>query len=239
MIYPQRLTPRLRKRGRTIQISKVQAVRRYQYREWDVYPDAISSAPAASFTPLSAAAIQLFQAFGKLRVRTPGMSQEDRYRGHFVTLSQNSSSAIRGYPLPDLWGAPGWVYFAVAGESLGKVYLRASMTYQEMTVEFERQGNPPAVTRAIWDHGRFSRNAEHRGLESHFRMERKSGECKDGSFVEYDWITALNEEDILWPHHQLELALSYAVAKNEQDLGRLINFLDPVGPTSSSIASID
>ncbi|KAJ7934605.1 hypothetical protein B0H13DRAFT_1854906 [Mycena leptocephala] len=35
------------------------------------------------------------------------------------------------------------------------------------------EGNANAVTRAVWQHGRFSQNAEHKGLESHFRMDRK------------------------------------------------------------------
>ncbi|KAJ6603874.1 hypothetical protein B0H10DRAFT_1957615 [Mycena sp. CBHHK59/15] len=91
----------------------------------------------------------------------------------FDVASKNSSSAIRGYRLPDL-GAPGWIYFAVVANgndrTFGKVYLRALMTYTELAVEFGRQGNYSAMTRSVYEHERFSWNVQHRGLESHFRM---------------------------------------------------------------------
>ncbi|KAJ6611047.1 hypothetical protein B0H10DRAFT_1953335 [Mycena sp. CBHHK59/15] len=37
--------------------------------------------------------------------------------------------------------------------------------------------------------------------------------------------------DILWWHHRLELALSFAVGKNQADLGRLLDYLSPYAET--------
>ncbi|KAJ6616890.1 hypothetical protein B0H10DRAFT_2035555 [Mycena sp. CBHHK59/15] len=172
-----------------------------------------------------------FQTFGNTLSRSLAPSYEDECLRRFITSSEKSSSAIRGYPLDGPSGAPGWIYFAVVGDGrdrkFGKVYLRAPMTYAEMAVEFGLQGNAGAVTRSVYEHGRFSRNAQSRGLESHFRMILMYGRCRDGELVWFHWIMAANPTDILWWHHRLELALSFAVGKNQADLGRLLDYLSP------------
>ncbi|KAJ7831817.1 hypothetical protein B0H14DRAFT_2702536 [Mycena olivaceomarginata] len=165
--------------------------------------------------------------FGHSLYHTPKRSYEEQCFHEFFLSSQNSSSAIRGYPID----GSGWIYFAVVGNGsdrkFGKVYLCAPLTYSEMAVEFGRQGNASAVTRSVYEHGRFSRNAQLKGLESHFRMILVFGQCRDGNLVWFNWIMPANPTDILWRHHQLELALSFAVGKNQADLGRLLDYLCP------------
>ncbi|KAJ6608719.1 hypothetical protein B0H10DRAFT_1955152 [Mycena sp. CBHHK59/15] len=154
--------------------------------------------------------------------RTPESYEEQRLQ-EFDVASKNSSSAIRGYRLPDL-GAPGWIYFAVVANGndrrFGKVYLRALMTYTELAVEFGRQGNYSAMTRSVYEHERFSWNVQHRGLESHFRMNLVFGG---------GWQPGVVSLDNASKSHRYSLGPSSARASTVLGSGEKSDFLTPYG----------
>ncbi|KAJ7828850.1 hypothetical protein B0H14DRAFT_2594432 [Mycena olivaceomarginata] len=79
-----------------------------------------------------------------------------------------------------------------------RVFLRDRASFQAVAVEFFNQTNDPLLSRAVWGHGRFTRDESMPFLYSGFKVKESSY-----NGVNFDLITAPDVNSWLPEHHQV------------------------------------
>ncbi|KAJ7715504.1 hypothetical protein B0H14DRAFT_2644121 [Mycena olivaceomarginata] len=148
---------------------------------------------------------------------------------HTTTLTQwlknnpTFTSVIRRYS-----GLEETFYFASVGHGearrRGSVVLRDPASFQAVAVEFFNQTNDPLLSRAVWGHGRFTRDESMPFLYSGFKVKESSY-----NGVNFDLITAPDANSWLPEHHQVKLTLDYNFPNPKVNFRDLIDVLSPVG----------
>ncbi|KAJ7882796.1 hypothetical protein B0H14DRAFT_2565189 [Mycena olivaceomarginata] len=132
------------------------------------------------------------------------------------------TSVIRRYS-----GLEETFYFASVGHGevrrRGSVFLRDRASFQAVAVEFFNQTNDPLLSRAVWGHGRFTRDESMPFLYSGFKVKESSY-----NGVNFDLITAPDVNSWLPEHHQVKLTLDYNFPNPKVNFRDLIDVLSPV-----------
>ncbi|KAF7372067.1 hypothetical protein MVEN_00065000 [Mycena venus] len=158
------------------------------------------------------------------RYKTPLITRWDECHHHFRHWLNNNptfTSAIRQYS-----GSEETFYFASVrhgdAHRCDNIVLRSPASFQAVAVEFFNQTNDPLLSRAVWGHGRLTRDESMPFFYSAFEVTKSSH-----NGVNFDVITAPDANSWLPEHHQVKLTLEYNLSNPNVNFRDLIDILSP------------
>ncbi|KAF7371730.1 hypothetical protein MVEN_00029500 [Mycena venus] len=158
------------------------------------------------------------------RYKTPLITYWDECLNHFLRWLKNNPtfiSVIRRYSGPE---ETLYIAFVRQGEvhRLDSVGLRGPASFRTVAVEFFNQTNDPLIRRAVWGHGRFTRDESMPFLYSGLEVKKMSDEGSN-----FDIITPSDANSWLPQHHQVKLTMEHNLAKPNVNLEDLIRVFKP------------
>ncbi|KAJ7257563.1 hypothetical protein B0H12DRAFT_471379 [Mycena haematopus] len=162
-----------------------------------------------------------------IRYRTPPITFGEKCLHHFmVFVVGNATSAIRQYNSDSSEGS---FYFASVGneENLrwASVVLPGSASIQAITKEFHAQVGDPVLSRTVYNHGRFIVD-KYTPFESKWQSRFTTIRKRYGG-VEFDWVTALDDNLWLPRRRQLAMTLDHTYMSRNDGFNQILDVLAP------------